>query len=182
MLPVHRFRPAGALLLLAALLATGCSGVATREIESARVEVHHEPLGMNAKGQPDASIDATGAVKIGSEKLALSDAQKALTLHYREAVVTLVDLSLDQAAHMTRHVVAKTLFAMMTGRMDAMEQKLEKQGLELTHNPAFCAALDEVRQRQDRMVQSVVALQPYAHVNQQNVDDCVAGRPYSAAL
>ena len=178
----HRFRPAGAILVLAALLGTGCSGVATREIESARAEVHHEPLGMNAKGQPDASIDAAGAVKIGSGKLALTDAQKALTLQYREAVINLVDLSLDKASHMTRHVMARSLFALMTGRMDAMEQKLEKQGLELTHNPAFCTALDEVRQRQDRMVQSVVQLQPYAHITQQNVDDCMAGRPYSAGI
>jgi hypothetical protein len=83
MFHLHRFRPAGAILILVALLGTGCSGVATREIESARAEVHHEPLGMNAKGLPDASIDASGAVKIGSGKLALTDAQKALSLHYR---------------------------------------------------------------------------------------------------
>lgn len=182
MFQLHRFRPAGVILVLAALLGTGCSGVATREIEAARAEVHHEPLGMNAKGRPDASIDATGAVKIGSEQLALGDAQKALTQQYREAVISLVDLSLDKAGHMTRHVVARSLFALMTGRMDAMERKLEKQGLELAHSPTFCAALDEVRQRQDRMVQSVVALQPYAHISQQNVDDCMAGRPYSAAI
>lgn len=58
---------------------------------------------MNAEGRPDASIDATGAVKIASGKLALTDAQKALALHYREAVITLVDRSLDQAGYMIQH-------------------------------------------------------------------------------
>lgn len=182
MFQTHRTRLAGAILILATMLTTGCSGVATREIESARVEVHHEPLGMNAKGYPDASIDATGAVKIGSDSLVLSDAQKARTLRYRESVLALVDLSLDKAAQMTRHVMARTVFAMMTGRLDSMEQKLEKQGLALAHSPAFCAALDDVKRRQDQMVQSVVNLRPYVHVSQQDVDDCTAGRPYEAGI
>jgi hypothetical protein len=182
MFHLHRFRPAGAILILAALLGTGCSGVATREIESARAEVHHEPLGMNAKGRPDASIDASGNVKIGSDTLILSDAQKAETLRYREAVIELVDLSLDKASHMTRHVVARTLFAMVTGRMDKMEQKLERQGLALAHSPEFCAALGAVKQRQDRMVQSVVNMQPYVHLSQQDVDNCIAGQPYDAQI
>lgn len=168
-------------ILLGAML-TGCSGVATKEIEAARVEVHHEPLGMNAKGYPDASIDASGTVKIGSDTLILSDAQKTETLRYREAVIELVDLSLDKASRMTRHVVARTLFAMVTGRMDKMEQKLERQGLALAHSPEFCAALGNVKQRQDRMVQSVVNMKPYVHLSQQDVDNCVAGRPYDAQI
>ncbi|MGB6142811.1 MAG: hypothetical protein ACTHOA_05610 [Rhodanobacter sp.] len=182
MFQANRPRLAGALLILVAMLGTGCSGVATREIESARAEVHREPLGMNAKGHPDASIDASGAVKIGNDPLALSAAQKAEALRYREAVIALVDLSLDKAAHMTRHVMARTVFAMMTGRLDKMENKLEQQGLALSHSPEFCAALADVVQRQDRMVQAVVNLRPYAHISQQEVDNCVAGRPYHAGI
>lgn len=179
----NRSVPASAIaMILAAFLMTGCSGVATKEIEAARVEVHHEPLGMNAKGYPDASIDASGTVKIGSDTLILSDAQKAETLRYREAVIELVDLSLDKAAGMTRHVVARTLFAMVTGRMDKMEQKLERQGLALAHSAEFCTALGNVKQRQDRMVQSVVNMKPYVHLSQQDVDNCVAGRPYEAGI
>lgn len=168
--------------LLATLLLTGCSGVVTREIEAARVEVHHEPLGMDAKGYPDATIDASGAVKIGSDTLVLTDAQKAETLRYREAVIDLVDMSLDKAAHMTRHVMAKTLFALATGRVDKMEQKLERQGAALAHSPEFCAALGDVKQRQDHMVQSVVNMKPYVHLSQHDVDNCVAGRPYDAKI
>ena len=178
----NRPRLAGALLVLVTVLGTGCSGVATREIASARAELHREPLGMNAKGHPDASIDASGAVKIGSDSLVLSRAQKAETLRYREAVIALVDLSLDKAAHMTRHVMARTVFAMMTGRLDKMEKKLEQQGLALSHSPEFCAALGDVVRRQDQMVQAVVNLRPYAHVSQREVDNCVAGRPYHAGI
>ena len=184
MFQANRPRLAGALLVLVlvTVLGTGCSGVATREIESARAEVHREPLGMNAKGYPDASIDSSGAVKIGSDSLVLSRTQKAETLRYREAVIALVDLSLDKATHMTRHVMARTVFAMMTGRLDKMEKKLEQQGLALSHSPEFCAALGDVVRRQDEMVQAVVNLRPYAHISQREVDNCVAGRPYHAGI
>lgn len=182
MFQANRPRLAGALLVLVTVLGTGCSGVATREIASARAELHREPLGMNAKGHPDASIDASGAVKIGSDSLVLSRAQKAETLRYREAVIALVDLSLDKAAHMTRHVMARTVFAMMTGRLDKMEKKLEQQGLALSHSPEFCAALGDVVRRQDQMVRAVVNLRPYAHISQREVDNCVAGRPYHAGI
>ena len=70
------------------------------------------------------------------------------------------------------------IFGLLTGRTARAEQKIEKQARAMTHTPQFCDRLDEVRQRQDRMAQSVTKLAPYAKITRQDVDDCAAGRPY----
>jgi hypothetical protein len=167
-----------ALAVLAALLVSGCSGIATKQIEAERTELRSKPVEMNAAGNPKASIDASGSVRIGSGVLALTDTQRTLALLYRDAVVDLVDLSLKDASRLTSHVVTRTLFGMATGRLEKTEKSIERQAEGIAHTPEFCGLLEEARERQDRMLQSMVELKPYAGVSQQDVDDCAAGRPY----
>ncbi|HET8553641.1 MAG TPA: hypothetical protein VFL78_02355 [Rhodanobacteraceae bacterium] len=169
-------------LMLAPFLMAGCSDIATKSIETERVQLHREPLAMSAKGQPDVSLDATGAVTIGSHTLTLTDAQKKATRHYRTAVIALADFTLDRTSQMTRHVVIRALFATVTGREETLERKIDEQAEAMTHSPAFCSQLDTVRQRQEHMVEAVAALEPYVHLNRQDVEDCLAGHPYKARL
>lgn len=169
-------------VVLVALLVAGCSGAVTREIEAERVQLHHEPLELSAEGHADASIDSSGSVKIGSGNLALTDDQRALTRQYRDAVIDLVDLTLDKTSQVSRHAVARALFGMATGRLEKTEQKIERQAEAIAHAPEFCARLAGVRQSQDRMVQAVARLAPYVHVTRHDVENCTAGRPYDAEI
>jgi hypothetical protein len=171
-----------AVVALAAFLVVGCSGVVTKEIEAERVELHQKPLELSAKDLPDASIDSSGSVKIGSGNLAMTEAQRALTRQYRDAVIGLVDLTLDKTSKVSRHAVARALFGMATGRLEKTEQKIERQAEAIAHAPEFCARLAEVRQSQDRMVQAVATLEPYVDVSRQDVEDCAAGRPYKGQI
>ena len=168
--------------LLAALLMAGCSNVATKSIEAERARLHREPLGMSAKGHPDASIDATGSVKIGSRTLALTAVQRNAARLYRGAVIDLTDLALDEASQSTRHIVVRALFAAATGREETMEKKIDDEMEAMTHSPAFCSRLGDVRQRQEHLVRAVEPLEPYAQLSQQDVESCIAGRPYETHL
>lgn len=168
--------------VVTALTLSGCIGMGTREIEAERAKLHREPLEMGAQGLPAASIDSKGTVKIGSRELALTDTQRLLTSKYRDAVIDLTDLALQDAEQMTRYAVARVLFGMATGRLEKTERKLEQEAEGIAHSPRFCSLLDVVKQRQDVMVQSVAELQPYGRVSRQDTEDCAAGRPYHAGI
>ncbi|WP_426688152.1 hypothetical protein [Rhodanobacter ginsengiterrae] len=177
-----RFRMGIAPAVLVSLLLAGCSGVATREIEAERVSLHNEPLSMNAKGLPEANIDASGMVKIGKDSLPLTGEQRLLTRDYRAAVIQLVDLTLSDTARITDHAMSRVLFAAMIGRADQAGDKIGKQAEAMVHSPQFCRLLGKVEQSQQRMVNSVVTLQPYAKITPQAVENCVAGKPYEANI
>lgn len=175
-----RLATAGFILAALAMLPmSGCSGAATREIETERASLHNEPITMHAKGLADASIDATGAVDIGQGHVALTDSQRALARDYRSAVIGLVDFTLANTAKLTDHAMRRVLFGMLVGRADEAGEKIGKQAEAMVHTPQFCHLLADVRQRQDRMVRSVPRLQPYARIARQDVDNCVAGKPYN---
>lgn len=176
-----RFRLMG-MTTLAGVLIGGCSGVATREIEAERVSLHSEPVSMNAKDLPEVNIDSSGAVKIGTDNLSLTDEQRVLARDYRAAVVELVDLTLSDTARITDHAMSRVLFAALVGRADKAGEKIGKQAEALVHSPQFCHLLGNVKQQQDRMVQSVVKLQPYAKITPQTVENCNAGKPYDVNL
>lgn len=161
-----------------AVLVTGCAGIATREIEAERAALHAEPLELDATGRPDASIAPSGAVTIGERALMLTDAQRAEAASYRDAVLDLVDLTLDDTKSLTNRAMVTALLGVVTGLGDQAERHIESQAREIAHTPEFCGLLDNVRQRQDRMVRSVDELRPYADISEQDVDDCVGGRDY----
>ena len=167
-----------ALTALAAALMTGCAGVATKEIEAERAALHAEPLELDAKGRPDASIAPSGAVVIGEDALPLTAAQRTDTAGYRDAVLDLIDLTLDDTRSLTNRAMVTALLGVMTGLGDQPERHIENQAGEIAHTPEFCGLLDNVRQHQERMVRSVAQLQPYADISEQDVDDCVDGRDY----
>ena len=162
-----------------ALLMAGCTGVATREIDIDRADLHNKAVALGATGYPDASIDSSGSVKIGPDDLPLSVGQRTLAMEYREAVVDLMDLALSKTSKLSNHVVARTLFGMATGRLERTENEIDHEAAQIAHTPDFCSQLDEVRRRQDRMLQSISQLNPYANVDGQDVADCRAGRPYN---
>ena len=177
-----RFLPCIAMTAVACLLVAGCSGVATREIEAERASLPSEPVSMNAKGLPEVSIDPAGAVTIDKGALALTSEQRALTRDYHAAVVELADLTLSGAAGITHHAMSRVLFATLIGRGDEAGDKIGQQADSLVHSPQFCHLLGNVQQSQDRMVQSVVTLQPYAKITPQAVANCVAGKPYDVSI
>jgi len=179
--PRH-FHPSAVAMAVLALLVAGCSGVATREIETERAALHRDPVSMNAKQLPEADIDAAGAVKIGAEQLPLTDGQRALTRDYRAAVIELVDLTLSGTAQITDHAMSRVLFASLIGRGDEAGERVGRQAESMVHSPQFCQLLDKVRQSQDRMVQSVTTLQPYAKIDAHAVENCRAGKPYDANI
>ncbi|MGH8085113.1 MAG: hypothetical protein ACREPV_07535 [Lysobacter sp.] len=167
-----------ALATLAAALMTGCAGIASKEIEAERAALHAEPLELDAKDRPDASIAPSGAVTIGDDALQLTEAQRIEAAGYRDAVLDLIDLTLDDTESLTNRAMVTALLGVVTGLGDQAERHIESQAREIAHTPEFCRLLGDVRQHQDRMIRSVAALQPYADVSAQDVDDCAAGRPY----
>lgn len=171
-----------ALAALAAALMSGCAGIASQEIEAERAALHADPLELDAKGRPTASIAPSGAVTIGDDTLPLTDAQRAETASYRDAVLDLIDLTLDDTKSLTNRAMVTALLGVVTGLGDQAERHIENQAEEIAHTPEFCGLLDDVRQHQDRMVRSVAQLQPYADISEQDVDDCAAGRPYDLSI
>lgn len=176
------FRPIAVLLATVLLAATGCASIASDEIEQARRDAHAQPVVLHAEDRPDASIATDGAVRLGDRPLALTPAQQALTLEYRQATLDVVDLSLEQAEDVTRGAVARSLFGWMTGRLDKTVAKLERESLAIVHSPEFCNRMETLRQRQQGMVAAIPELLPYARITPATIADCRAGRDFTVGL
>jgi hypothetical protein len=168
---------------LMALAATGCSNVARRDIEQARLEAHTAPLELSGReGTARAVIDADGSVSIGKAPLSLDRQQRAATLAYREAYLEIVDYSLRAASKVTRFAVPRVLFGMIVHGADQAGRGIEKDAEAIPHTPGFCKRLARLMTAQDVAVSQVAALQPYANVTAHDLDSCRSGKPYRLAI
>ena len=161
-----------------ALLMAGCTGVATREIDIDRADLHNKAVALGATGYPDASIDSSGSLKIGPDDLPLSVGQRTLAMEYREAVVDLMDLALSKTSKLSNHVVARTLFGMATGRLERTENEIDHEAAHIA--PPRTSAVNWMKfdgGRSDVAVDQPA--KPHANVDGQDVADCRAGRPYN---
>ncbi|MGO4700679.1 hypothetical protein [Dyella sp. 2RAB6] len=171
------------LLFVSAVLLAGCSSTARRVMEESRVKVHQEPLELRSEANvPKAYIDVTGGVTIDKEPLAITTEQRAAILDYREASLAIIDISFDAASRLTRYAVPRLLLGSMIHGSDGASRGIDADAEKIAHSPAFCAALDKMRQTQDVMVAREESLRPYARLTAQNVLDCQAGKPYRYSM
>ena len=127
---------------------------------------------------PPAEITPQGDLLVDGKAVAIDAAQRKQLLAYRQQVIAIAlsgidvgERSAEAALEMVDSSWVALLFNAMTGRL---ERKVERMVMEQVQPAvlAICARLPDVMASQQRLASQLPAFQPYANLEQADIDGC----------
>ena len=127
---------------------------------------------------PPAEITPQGDLLVDGKAVAIDAGQRKQLLAYRQQVIAIAlsgidvgERSAEAALEMVDSSWAALLFNAMTGRL---ERKVERMVMEQVQPAvlAICARLPDVMASQQRLASQLPAFQPYANLEQADIDGC----------
>ena len=133
-------------------------------------EIEHDP------NLPKAEITPQGDLLIKGKTVAVTPAQRAMLLTYRQQIINVAEAGMSmgvQGADLAGKAVSEVLGSVFSGkgedfgkRMEAEGRKLEAQGRQL------CLQLEPMRTTQQQLAATLPEFKPYATMTADDVDDC----------
>ena len=155
---------------------------AKRELASKNIEVNSMNVGRTrhdgADVRPKAEISPQGDLLIGGKPVVTSLAQRTLLLDYRTRIIGIAEAGMDigaQFADLGVQTAKQSLWGKLTGKNDpavGARQKAQAERIRAAEL-ILCARLPPLLASQHTVAASVPEFQPYATMQQQDVDDCL---------
>ena len=161
---------------------------AREELRTGNLELDHSMrfYGSDRKHQdkdlhhdlPPAEITPQGDLLVDGKAVAIDAGQRKQLLAYRQQVIAIAlsgidvgERSAEAALEMVDSSWVALLFNAMTGRL---ERKVERMVMEQVQPAvlAICARLPDVMASQQRLASQLPAFQPYANLEQADIDGC----------
>ena len=161
---------------------------AREELRTGNLELDHSMRlsGSDRKHQdkdlhhdlPPAEITPQGDLLVDGKAVAIDAGQRKQLLAYRQQVIAIAlsgidvgERSAEAALEMVDSSWGALLFNAMTGRL---ERKVERMVMEQVQPAvlAICARLPDVMASQQRLASQLPAFQPYANLEQADIDGC----------
>lgn len=127
---------------------------------------------------PPAAITPQGDLLVDGAAVEIDATQRRQLLAYREQVVAIAlsgidagERSAEVALDMVDGSWVGLLFSAMTGRLERRVERIVKEQVQPAVL-AICARLPEVMASQQRLASSLPAFQPYANLEQADIDNC----------
>ncbi len=171
-----------------ALSATILGGLAlshASELDSSRgsIELRHHVVRITARGKPDAEILRDGDLVIDGDPVALTAAQRALTVRYYLDAHTLAasgEAVGKAGGWLALKVVGSLFSALWHDNSAIVDRTAHSQQMRLkAHLKDLCARMSEVRTVQDRLAAAQPAFAPYAYLRRSDVRKCLKGAGHS---
>lgn len=145
--------------------------------DEARQELANGNITLSRNGSSvDAEITPKGDLLVGGKAVAIDETQRALLLEYRGQIVTIAEAGIGigiEGADLAGKAVGEALKGVFTGNTDQIEQKIEAEakGIEQAATK-LCERLPALLDAQNRLAAALPAFQPYAKMDQTDVDEC----------
>lgn len=144
--------------------------------DEARQELAKGNITLSRDGSVEAEITPQGDLLIDGKAVAIDEAQRTLLLEYRGQIVTIAEAGIGigiEGADLAGKAVGEALKGVLTGNTDQIEQKIEAEakGVEQAATK-LCERLPALLDAQNRLAAALPAFQPYAKMDQTDVDDC----------
>lgn len=146
------------------------------DIDGVAIQVNGRNIG-HRPGVPRAAITPQGELLIEGKPVAASPEQRALLLDYRGQLLGIAAAGMDigvQGADLGMQAAGKALKAVLAGNSDdEIEKRVEARtgGIKAAAKQ-LCARLPALRASQQRLAAALPAFEPYANLQQRDVDDC----------
>lgn len=144
--------------------------------DEAREELAKGNIDLSADGTSKAEITPAGDLLIDGKTIAIDEAQRKLLLEYRGHVVGVAEAGIGiglEGADLAGKAVGEAVKGVLTGNTDEIEKKIEAEAEGIKHSAvALCAKLPALLDTQNRLAAALPAFQPYARMDQKDVDEC----------
>lgn len=141
-----------------------------------KITLTNHLLTLHADNAPDASIAATGELKIDGKTVTISSTQRGLLMLYFQGVADIRDQSTNMGKAGAEAGV-KALSDSVNGKPDPNEkQKIDGQASTQTHQLLLKMCQDETNLKavQDQLVVQLPDFKPYGNIfSGRSVDDCM---------
>ena len=161
---------------------------AREELRTGNLELDHSMRfsGSDRKHQdkdlhhdlPPAEITPQGDLLVDGKAVAIDAAQRKQLLAYRQQVIAIAlsgidvgERSAEAALEMVDSSWVALLFNAMTGRLERKVERMVKEHVQPAVL-AICARLPAVMASQQRLASQLPAFQPYANLEQADIDGC----------
>ncbi|MDR1076739.1 MAG: DUF2884 domain-containing protein [Xanthomonadaceae bacterium] len=135
-----------------------------------------QDIKLNARGYPDARITPEGNLVIGDSVVEITGEQHGLLTQYRGQVAAIAQQGAQmgvQGAAVAAATAKAVIGAVFSGDTDQVEAKVKAETDKIKeHVGVLCGHLAELKQTQDTLAAQLPAFAPYAHIDQDDIDDC----------
>lgn len=165
------------LLTATALLAlAACKPQTSIDTEAGRISGGNGLLTIDANGHPKAQVSAGGDLIIDGKPVKLSPAQRKLVSAYYGELHGIAQAGIavgKQGAAMAGKAVGAAISGVLSGDTDGIDAKVEAEAKKIeAQAKQICGHLAGLRTAQDALAAQVPAFQPYANLDQKEIDDC----------
>ncbi|MBY4595086.1 YggN family protein [bacterium BD-1] len=157
---------------------SGLAAVSEKAMGELREELANENLSLHdGDGTlPKAAISPAGDLIIDGQAVPLDDAQRKLVLDYRAQLAGVAEAGAEiglQAAELATRAVADTAKGLLSGDTTSIEERAKAQAKEIEGTAkALCDRLPALYAAQQALRQAVPQFEPYAQMDESDVDDC----------
>lgn len=134
--------------------------------------------GIGEGDQPNAEITPQGDFLIEGKSVAVNDAQRALLLDYRRDVHAVVGTAMTlgiKGADLAGTAMKEAIGGIFSGDGAQIEQRIEAEASKLENeSKQICTQLPALLATQEKLAAVLPEFQPYATLNQKDVDECNA--------
>jgi hypothetical protein len=152
-----------------------------RKIQEAMAEASRKLAKENIRvgeesGKPKAQISPAGDFLVDGKAVPVDDAQRKLLLAHRANLIAVAQAGIAvgmQGADLGLEAATGALKSVFTGTSDDFEQRMEARGKQIEAEAAkICQALPPLLASQQALAAALPAFQPYATMDQSDIDDC----------
>lgn len=151
--------------------------------DKAREKLATENIGFSTKGHniqsSKAQITPQGDLLIDGERIEIDEAQRALLLQHRGNVIAIAEAGIAlgvQGADLGMKAATEAIKGVFSGNTDEIEKKIEAEARNIEAEARkLCELMPAMLSSQQALVESLPLLEPYATLEQRDIDDCLKG-------
>lgn len=144
--------------------------------DKARQELANSNISISNSITPKAEITPAGELLIAGKPVEIDAAQRKLLLDYRAQVVKVAEAGIDigvQGANLGVKAAGEALKGIFSGDTEQIESRINEEARKIEASAGkICDLLPAMRDSQQALAASLPAFQPYARMDQKEIDDC----------
>lgn len=144
--------------------------------DKARMELASSNISISDSGSSKAEITPAGDLLIEGKPVEIDAAQRELLLTYRGQILKVAEAGIDiglQGADLGARAAKEAVKGIFSGKTGDIEKNIDADARRLeTEAKKICDLLPPMRDTQQQLAATLPAFEPYARLEQSDIDDC----------
>ncbi|SBV36046.1 conserved exported hypothetical protein [uncultured Stenotrophomonas sp.] len=147
--------------------------------DEARRKLATENINVSRDNGAKAEITPAGDLLIDGKAVAIDDAQRKLLLEYRAQIVKVAEAGIEigvQGANLGVRAAGEAIKGIFSGDTDKIEERVNAEAKKLEESAGkICDQMPALLASQQRLAAAVPEFEPYANMDQDDIEECRKG-------